>query len=184
MGLQDSPEERLALFEDAVQQGAVPLDFAEAERLEREDRLRAAGKTSREHAEQELDALRARLAEGPKTVNDRVRLRASIRVLAGGEWAELSMQIRLTESSAWLNVMHPDHPLLLARHGQENEEHIVRAVERFLTMDAGILRYNLGKFEMRVGQGQTEYRAWLTFQSRAGVAVRTREDGMLNVYGL
>ena len=161
-----------------------PLDFGEAERLEREARLRAAGKSSREDAERELEELRGRLAEGPRTVTDRVRLRASIRVLAGGEWADLAMQIRLTEQMPWLYVINKDHPLLLARHGQENEEHIVRAVERFLTMDAGIFRYNLGKFEMRVGQGQTEYRAWLTFQSRAGVAVRTREDGMLNVYGL
>ena len=178
--VEDQPEPLFGLA-DAMFGGTPP---EETERLERESRLRAAGKTSRADAERELEVLRAGLAEGPRTVNDRVRLRASVRVLAGGEWAELAMQIRLGESMPWLNVLASDHPLLLARHGQENEEHIVRVVERFLTMDAGIFRYNLGKFEMRVGQGQTEYRAWLTFQSRAGVAVHTREDGMLNVYGL
>lgn len=186
-------DEPLPLFDDSLLDRMYGKDqptiddelFAENLEAEaREARLRSAGKTSREDAERELDELRARLAEGPKTVTDRVRLRASIRVIAGGEWAELAMQIRLTEQSGWLNVMAADHPLLLARHGQENEEHIIRVVERFLTMDAGIFRYTLGKFEMRIGQGVSEYRAWLTFQSQAGVAVRTREDGMLNVYGL
>lgn len=181
--VEDGPQ---PLFDEgmlAAAFGATPPE--EVERLAREERLRVAGKSSREEAERELEELRGRhLPEGPKTFMDRVRLRSSVRVLAGGEWAEVKLQIRLHEQSGWLNVVAEDHPLLLARHGQDNEEHIARVVKRFLVMDAGILSWSLGKFETRIGQGVSEYRAWLTFQSRSGVAVRTREDGMLNVYGL
>lgn len=56
-------------------------------------------------------------------------------------------------------------------------------MRRFLLIDSA-LSWSLGSWEARVGQGVTEYRAWLDVDAPSSVAVRTRADGMLNLYGL
>lgn len=172
----------------------APLSYEEAigRRSNPEMRDDQAGPaTNRAHAEAELEALRAKLAQSSTDYQvNRIRVRSSVRVL-NGKWVELKLQIRLDEGMPWLNVLADDHPLLMARvqtrpgdkDGVENTDYVVRAMERFLLIDNG-LTWHLGKWEARHGQGTNEYRAWVELRSRHGVAVRTRDDGMLNVYGL
>ncbi len=115
-----------------------------------------------------------------------VRVRSSVRVI-NKRWVEVKMQIRLDDSMPWLSVLNEDHPLMLNRNfvmeEQGQEGYVELVLRRFLVMDAG-LNWFLGKWEQRVGQGVTEYRAWLNLRARGSVAVRTRDDGMLNLYGL
>ena len=151
-------------------------------------------KTNRAHAEQELDELRARLAGDGTLQQVRIRFRSSVRVL-NREWVEVKLQIRLYDGGAWLNVLAEDHPLLLSRAfnvagsvaaaaGEDQREYVMVTMRRFLLSDGGIRAWRTGSLEMQVGQGTTEYRGWLHVTSRHGVAVRTREDGMLNLYGM
>lgn len=168
-------------------------------RDEREARLKAAGKTSRAEAEQELEGLRSMMGErseyastenlgAPAVCRQRIRVRSSVRVL-DQDWVEVRMQIRLRESGGWIDVIAEDHPLLLSRglsrvtECETQTDYVEAVLRRFVTMDAG-LRWQLGAWESRVGQGVTEYRAWVDLSARLSVAVRTRPDGMLNVYGL
>lgn len=143
-------------------------------------------KTTQADAERELDELRT-TSGGllvQSYVETRVRVRGFVRVLAGGEWAEVGLQIRLYDAGGWLNVIAEDHPLLVARLGQPHVEHVEAAIKRFLLSDGGITGKWDARWEERVGGGGTDYRSWLVLRARHGVAVRTRPDGMLNVYGL
>ncbi|WNN96091.1 hypothetical protein SEA_SCHIMMELS22_60 [Microbacterium phage Schimmels22] len=159
-------------------------------RDEREARLKAAGKTSRAEAEQELEGLRSMMGETTQVpvCRQRIRVRSSVRVL-DQEWVEVRMQIRLRESGGWIDVIAEDHPLLLSRglsrvtECETQTDYVEAVLRRFVTMDAGLV-WRLGAWESRVGQGVTEYRAWVDLSARLSVAVRTRADGMLNVYGL
>lgn len=157
----------------------------------REQRLRQAGKSSRAEAEAELEGLRAMMDPNPTQVpscHQRIRVRSSVRVL-DQDWVEVRMQIRLRESAGWIDVVAADHPLLLSRglskvtECETQTDYVEAVLRRFVTMDAG-LAWRLGAWESRVGQGVTEYRAWVDLSARLSVAVRTRDDGMLNVYGL
>lgn len=160
----------------------------EQHRQEREARLRAAGKTNREDAERELNDLRATLAQDKTEpyVQAQMRVRGSVRVV-NPRWVEVKLQLRVDDSMPWLNVLAEDHPVLMRRDYPSEKDtlsgYVELAIRRFLCIDAG-LNWMLGKWEARVGQGVTEYRAWLNLRARSSVAVRTRDDGMLNLYGL
>lgn len=157
------------------------------EAAQREMRLRNAGKTSREDAERELNALRGQLSQTEPVTQDRVRVRSTVRIV-NAEWVEVSLQIRLGSSMPWLDCINRDHPVLMSRRAaifqEDQTDYIVRVIRRFIGIDAGLTWHLDPRWETRVGQGATEYRTWMTYRSRSGVAVRTREDGMLNVYGL
>jgi len=151
----------------------------------REDRLRAAGKTNRADAERELNNLRLGLSQpaSEEFVEAQVRVRSSVRVV-NSRWVEVRMQLRVDDSMPWLDVLNRDHPVLMRRTKDDLfAEYVELAIRRFLIIDAGLV-WHLGPWEQRVGQGVTEYRAWLNLRGPAGVAVRTRDDGMLNVYAM
>ncbi|QKN87818.1 hypothetical protein NEBULOUS_57 [Microbacterium phage Nebulous] len=169
----DDKDAMLAGFPDAAAQ--------------REERLRAAGKTNREDAERELNALRGQLSQTEPVTEDVIRVRSSVRIV-NKNWVEVSLQIRLADGMPWLDCLNSDHPVLMSRRAalfsEDQTEYITRVIRRFIGMDAGLSWRLDPRWETRVGQGVTEYRTWMVFSSRSGVAVRTRPDGMLNVYGL
>jgi hypothetical protein len=98
-------------------------------------------------------------------------------------WLQIRLQCRISEKRAWVTM----NELAVARqYGgvvSREEAIVVAALRRSLgSMGATVLA--LDDIDVRVGNGQAEYRYWARLGSRLSVALQTRSDGTVAVVGL
>lgn len=120
----------------------------------------------------------------------KLRVSGTVRVVSA-DFVEVGLRLRLNGDAPWLDLTHPDRPLLVVRRfsgknktREARELYIISAMRKVLTRQ-GVVVHELASSECREGSmGVTEWRYWAYLGGGLSVALEANADGTVALLGL